>query len=187
MARSLLASLLMLVLVAAAGAGAESKKAEAAGTEGGALTPPSSAELYQFVAIGSLLCSEAPARDCIDHGWRFADANGDGALDLAELRALRSGFLDWAAQAQGELSGRDRLLLNLARSAAAAAPLATIFSLYDSDRDQRLSQQELLADIRLDARPLPAILQDPDATDWTAIRARLGRTATLLGLLGAPE
>lgn len=149
--------------------------------------PPTVSQVHQLLAIGSLLCTEAPARDCIDLGWRFADADGDGTLSLAELRAVRSGFLDWASQAEGSLSGRDRIAFNLARTLAATVPLAPLFAIYDADGDGRLDRTELLTDLRLDERPLATILMDREATDWTAIRARLGRAGALLGLLGVPE
>lgn len=148
---------------------------------------PSPEAVQQLVIVGGLLCTEAPARDCIDLGWRFADANRDGVLDLAELRALRRGVLDWAAEAQAHLGTRDRMALGAGRALMAAVPLGTLFDLYDADGDGRLTRVELLADLRLDERPLAAILMDREATDWTAIRARLGQAGALLGLLGAPE
>lgn len=142
---------------------------------------------HQFVAIGSLLCTEAPARDCLDHGWQFADANGDGKLDLAELQAVRSGFLDWSGNMQDSLSGKQRTVLHLSRGLARIAPLSSVFSLYDTDGDGRLSKEELTADVQLDERPMAQVLMDREATDWAAIRERLGRAAALLQLLGAPE
>ncbi|MDF2095099.1 EF-hand domain-containing protein [Aquibaculum arenosum] len=149
--------------------------------------PPTPDVFHQFVAIGSLLCTEAPSRDCLDHGWQFADANGDGHLDLAELQAVRSGFLDWSGNMQDSLSGKQRTVLHLSRGLARIAPLSSVFSLYDTDGDGRLSKEELTADVQLDERPMAQVLMDREATDWAAIRGRLGRAATLLQLLGAPE
>lgn len=149
--------------------------------------PPEPEVFHQFVAIGSLLCTEAPSRDCLDHGWQFADVNGDGRLDLAELQAVRSGFLDWSAGMDDSLSGRQKTVLHLSRGLARIAPLSSVFALYDSDGDGRLSREELTADVQLDERPMSQVLMDREATDWDAIRARLGRAAMLLQLLGAPE
>lgn len=149
--------------------------------------PPSKGEIQQLVAIGSLLCTEAPAQDCVDHGWHFADADGDGHLSIEELTAVRAGFLEWAAEVQESLSGRERMSLNLARSLARVVPLSPLFALYDENGDGQLSQEELLADIEMDGRPMATILADGAATDWDAIRARLGRSASLLQMLGLPQ
>ena len=147
--------------------------------------PPGSDEFHKLVAIGSLLCTEAPAQECVDLGWRFADADGDGQLDLEEVGAVRRGFLDWAAEMQGVLSGREAMTLKLARGLLAVVPLSPLFALYDGDSDGKLSQAELLADVELDERPMAKILADGAATDWDAIQARLGRGAALLRLLRA--
>lgn len=152
-----------------------------------AASPPTKEEIQQLVVIGSLLCTEAPAQDCVDHGWRFADADRNGYLDVEELNAVRAAFLEWAADVQGSLSGRERMTLNLARSLAGVVPLAPLFALYDENGDGELSQAELLADIQMDERPMATILADREATDWGAIRARLGRAAALLQMLGIPK
>lgn len=156
-------------------------------TQASPLAVPKSGEIGQFVAIGSLLCTEAPAQDCIDHGWRFSDRNGDGFLDLEELTALHSGVLAWTAEAQEVMSGRERVILGLARGLLSILPLSRVFTLYDADGDGKLSQKELLVDVQLDERPLSSILLDREATDWNAIYTRLGRSALLLQMLGAPR
>jgi hypothetical protein len=56
----------------------------------------------------------------------------------------------------------------------------TIFESYDADGNGQLTRDEAAADLRLDARPLPVLLEDPDAVDWTRLRARLGPAAILL-------
>lgn len=156
---------------------------------GAATTPliPSSNQFNQLVAIGSLLCTEAPAQDCVEHGWRFTDANRNGSLDVEELTAVRAGFLEWAAEVQESLSGRDRLILNLGRNLLRIVPLTPLFALYDENEDGELSQEELLVDIQMDQRPMSVILADRNATDWNVIRGRLGRGAALLQMLGLPQ
>jgi hypothetical protein len=56
----------------------------------------------------------------------------------------------------------------------------TIFDSYDADRNGQLTRDEAAADLRFDARPLPVLFEDPDAVDWTRLRARLGPAAILL-------
>ncbi len=56
----------------------------------------------------------------------------------------------------------------------------TLFAGYDTDGDGRLTAGELFADIRIDGRPLGALLRDPEAIDWARMRARFGRAVMLL-------
>ncbi|MCE3247903.1 MAG: hypothetical protein K0R41_1728, partial [Geminicoccaceae bacterium] len=52
--------------------------------------------------------------------------------------------------------------------------LERLHALYDADQDGLLSRSELLADVRLDERPLGEVLLDPAAVDHRAVARRLG-------------
>jgi hypothetical protein len=43
-----------------------------------------------------------------------------------------------------------------------------------------LTKEEVLADVRLDQRPLPQVLSDPKAVDWEKLAGRAGSAAPLL-------
>ena len=51
---------------------------------------------------------------------------------------------------------------------------------YDADGDRLVSRSELLADVRLDERPLGRVLLDAEALDREAIKRRLGSLAPLI-------
>jgi hypothetical protein len=55
-----------------------------------------------------------------------------------------------------------------------------LFESYDTNRDGALTKEEALADIRLDQRPLPQVLSDPNAVDWRRLTDRAGMAAPLL-------
>ena len=51
---------------------------------------------------------------------------------------------------------------------------------YDTNGDGFLSKEELLADVKLDQRPLPVVLSDPKSVDWDRLAGRAGVAAPLL-------
>jgi hypothetical protein len=55
-----------------------------------------------------------------------------------------------------------------------------LFESYDTNRDGALTKEEALADIRLDQRPLPQVLSDPNSVDWRRLTDRAGMAAPLL-------
>lgn len=140
----------------------------------------------EMVKTGGWLCEEAPAEECIDHGWSYGDQNGDGQLDRTELKGLRSDMNAWAEWKADDLSGKDRTKLSIARSIANSLDLDDLIQSYDEDDSGTITRNELLADIQVDQRPLPDILKDKQATDWQAIGERLGPFGSLVGSLGAP-
>jgi hypothetical protein len=143
-------------------------------------TATTSEPLEQFLSRSVPLCMKAPAVRCIDQGFAFADANGDGKLSPDEVRAMQAQVDRWAKGHGRQLpkAERERLIMGLVIIQAVGPD--QLFASYDSDGDGLLTRDEVTADIRLDRRPLPEILSDPSAIDWNGLAARAGDAAPLL-------
>ena len=157
-----------------------------AGTGRAAQTSDAVISFDRFIMEAGPLCRDAPAPDCVTLGWRFADLDGNGRLQIDELFSLKGTFEAWAVWKKPQLKERERAILAIARLALRLVDLEAVFAGYDTDGDGTLRPGELLADVRLDDRPLGDILLDSNSTDWAAIARRLGPAATLFGALGVP-
>ena len=163
MIKPLLAAVFLLVLALPATAG-----------------PPTPAAFDHFVRETGPACTRTASRICFDKIFRFADADRDGALDLAEMRDLRMRSGDW-------LLGHADLLMPTDKQAAVLTLLAIdfvgvdrLFQSYDVDGDGLLTRQEVAADIALDDRPVPVLAKDPKAVNWDQLLGRLGNGAVVL-------
>ncbi len=134
----------------------------------------------RFMDTAKPICQQRPAEECVAIGWRFADADGDQGLSVAELSAVRAALEDWALRHQDELSQPERSSLVFGLLLVNSIGIEQLLGLYDQDGDGRISRSELLADVRLDRRPLGEVLLDPVAVDRLAIARRLGLPAALL-------
>ena len=143
----------------------------------GATTP---ASLDRFLAQSVPFCLKAPAVQCIDQGFTFADRDQDGQLSLAEVQAIQGEVTGWAKTNGRRLppAERDKLIVGLLLIQTVGPQ--QLFASYDGNRDGALTREELTADIRLDKRPLPEILSDPASIDWDSLAARAGDAAPLL-------
>ena len=66
--------------------------------------------------------------------------------------------------------------------------LDKLFAGLNTAGNGKLSRAELLADVKLDDRPLGPVLQDPDAVDREALGQRLGRVAPIVqSMLGTSD
>jgi len=139
-----------------------------------------------LIGRATATCRDGPAPACIDLAWTFADGNGDEALDLAEVRALRATVAAWAAWKGAALPEQTRAGLALALWAADSVGLDKLVAAYDADGDGRLDRAEALADLRLDDRPLRALLADPAALDRAALQRRLNALLPRATPLPAP-
>jgi hypothetical protein len=154
------------------------------GTLGG--SPAAVAEVADGVALDHFMqasrpiCLEQPAAVCVGLAWRFADADGDQALSLDELLAVRRELGDWALRHQDELTGPERSSLTLGLLLVDSIGLERLLGLYDADADGLVSRSELLAGVTLAPRPLGPTLLDPAAVDRAAIARRLGLPPALL-------
>ena len=134
----------------------------------------------RFVTASGPLCLIRPAVDCVAAGWSYADADRDQGLTLEELRGVRGTLVDWTHWRGESLHRRDKAAISFGVWLLDTVGLDALFASYDGDGDARLSQQELLADVDLDERPLGQVLLDPQAVDREAVAQRLGKFAPFL-------
>lgn len=141
---------------------------------------PAVAAFDRFLAVSSPVCLHRPAAECVGVGWAFADADGDGALALGEIRRVRDTFAAWLELNRADLTSRERSLSSVGLWLIDAVGLERLHESYDADGDGLVGRGELLADVTLDERPLGEVLIDPDAVDRAAIADRVGGFLPLL-------
>ena len=134
-----------------------------------------------FLGQSAPVCVREAARRCVDAGWRFADRNRDGRLTVGELEAVRGELRDWLTWSGNGIAPQEKRNVLLGLMVVEAIGLPQLFESYDTDGDRAISRAELLADVRLDERPLGAILSDTNSVDWASVRQRLGALAPALG------
>jgi hypothetical protein len=154
------------------------------GSAGAAVAMIDELAFERFMEVGRPVCSEQPAPACVALAWGFADSDGDEALSVAELAAIRTALEGWALRHQDELAAVERSGIALGLLLVDAIGLERLHTAYDADADGLISQRELLADVRLDQRPLAETLLDPAALDRAAIARRLGLPPALIERLG---
>jgi hypothetical protein len=137
-------------------------------------------EVDRFVAASGPVCLDRPAAACVEKGFAFADRNEDQGLSVVELEEVRDELRAWAQWRADDLYPTERSLLALGFVVVEGVGIERLHALYDEDADGLLDRAELLADVRLDERPLGEILLDPDAVDRAAIATRLGLPPALL-------
>lgn len=164
--------LIAVVALAAPGAGAED-------LDGHAVTADV-ARFDKFMIASSPLCSFEASAKCVDAGWRFADANKDGYLELPELLEVRSAFVNWLEWKSPQMPTSQRTGAAIGMLILDTIGLNNIFAGLNTSGSGKLSRTELLRDVTLDARPLGEVLADPDAVDRKAIAKRVGRFAPIV-------
>lgn len=146
-----------------------------------AAEPLGPGEIGRFIGAATPVCTFKPATACVDAGWRFADRDGDGTLALEEADAVRAGVQSWFLDIREDLPQRTAAGIAVGLLALQVAGVESLHGSYDADGDGRLTRAEALADVTLDERPLPVILQDRAAVDWQAFMARLGAGGLVVG------
>ena len=134
----------------------------------------------RFVAASGPVCLYLPAAACVETGWAFADRDEDQGLSLVELAEVRDELRAWTRWRDGDLHGVERSLLALGFVVVDGLGLERLHAVFDQDGDGLVDRDELLADVRLDERPLGEVLLDREAVDRAAIAARLGLPPMLL-------
>ena len=134
----------------------------------------------RFVSESNPVCQSRRAAECVARAWDFADADGDGGLSLGELQAVRADLEVWAIWRQAQLAERERSGIAFGLWLVDSIGLDYLHAAYDADGDGLISRSELLADVRLDERPIGAVLLDPGAVDHAAIARRLGLPPSIL-------
>jgi hypothetical protein len=128
----------------------------------------------RFVAASTPVCLHRPAAACVEVGWAFADRDADQGLSVVELEEVRDRLRAWAHWRADDLHATERSLLALGFLVVDGLGIERLHGLYDQDGDGLVDRDELLADVRLDERPLGEVLLDREAVDRAAIAARLG-------------
>jgi hypothetical protein len=154
-----------------------------AGTAQAAAPEPPIVAFDRFVAESNPVCQLGRAADCLDLAWRFADADRNQGLSVDELQAIRTDVEVWAIWRQADLAAHERSGIAMGLWLVDTVGLDYLHAAYDTDGNGLVSRTELLADVRLDERPIGAVLLDPDAVDHAAIGRRLGLPPSVLDRL----
>ena len=144
-------------------------------------TPPTAAvgRFDRFVASSGPVCQREASGRCVDLGLAFADRDGDGRLSVDELEVRRE-LKAWLAWKGPKLTPAERTGASLGVWLVDTAGLPALFDSFDANGDGRVTRGELLADVRLDHRPLGDVLLDPEAVDRSAVAGRVGKLAPFL-------
>ena len=128
-------------------------------------------------------CARGPATTCAARAFDRLDANDDGVAEIEELQRLDARLRVWAGANADELHPMDLRALQLGFILVDTIGLERGMMLYDDDGDGALSLAEMTADLKLDDRPLPEIVQAREIVDWPSLRRRFGATAMIFDYL----
>jgi len=126
------------------------------------------------------ICLKAPAAQCVDKGFAFADRDRNGRLSLPEARAVEAEVAAWTKANANKLPPEERQRLVTGMVVFQTVGVENVFASYDVNGDGALTKEEVLADVKLDQRPLPQVLSDPNSVNWDRLAARAGGAAPLL-------
>lgn len=175
------AALALLVLAVSAGPAAAQPAPPAPAQA--ALPPPPTAAVARFdgfIASSGPVCQRQASGRCVDLGIGFADRDGDGRLSVDELDTVRREMKAWLAWKGPKLTAAERTGASLGVWLIDTAGLPALFDSFDANADGRVTRSELLADVRLDQRPLGDVLLDPESVDRSAVASRVGKLAPFL-------
>jgi len=148
--------------------------------------PPAGADEAAFDrAVRQLAshCARTPATLCAERAFALVDADDDGVAGIDELAKLDARLRRWDNEHADALHPLDRRALQLGFLLVDTIGLERGMLLYDEDGDGGLSLEEITADLVLDDRPLPEIVQAREIVDWPSLRRRFGATAMIFDYL----
>lgn len=128
-------------------------------------------------------CRTSASTECTDLAWRAADLDGDGRLSLSELQRAQRQIDDWVAWKRPDLPPHTSNAIANGSRLVTAVGLDGLLRAFDTDGDGKLSQAEAFADIRLDDRPLAAVVSDPEAIDRRSLSRKLAAVSPMLAAL----
>lgn len=128
-------------------------------------------------------CARGPATACAARSFALIDADNDTVVGIDELQKLDARLRVWTAAHGEQLHPRDLRAVQLGFILADTIGIERAMLLYDEDGDGALSLEEMTADLVLDSRPLPEIVQAREIVDWPSLRRRFGATAMIFDYL----
>lgn len=141
--------------------------------------PADSRALQAFIDRATGPCESKAAQSCVDLGMRFAAVKPKDGLTLADLQNLRKRLGTWYQWHQSELPMQTRASFAIGLMMADGMGLERLHAAFDTDGDGKVTEKELLANVKLDRRPLGEVLADPKAVDRAGLAQRLGLPPTL--------
>lgn len=142
--------------------------------------------VQSFIRDVSQTCVSQRAQTCIDAGWKFAAGSPQQGLTLTELQQLRQKLGGWFSAFQDAMTPQERGSVMVGLLLADGIGMQRLHTAFDTDRNGRVTQRELLADVKLDNRPLGAVLLDEKAVNRKALVGRLGMSPDMIEGLFTP-
>ncbi|HTI86893.1 MAG TPA: hypothetical protein VL966_09840 [Alphaproteobacteria bacterium] len=130
--------------------------------------------LQTFIDESTIPCETQPAQTCVDLAWKFAVKNPREGLTVEDLQQLRNRLGSWYAVNRSILPPRAQMSLSLGMMLADGMGMDRLHAAFDTNHDGKVSQQELLADVKMDRRPLGQVLSDPNSVDRPKVAQKIG-------------
>jgi len=102
------------------------------------------------------------------------------------MKNLRQRLGGWFSEYQNALQPQERGSVLVGLLLADGIGMERLHKAFDTDRNGRVTQRELLADVTLDNRPLGVVLGDARAVNRKALAQRLGMTPGMIEGLFSP-
>lgn len=148
---------------------------------------PGAQALEKFVRASAAPCQKEASGRCVELGWAYADRDKNGTLSLAEVETIRDQIIAWNAWKGDTLTPRERANFNMGLWVSNSVGIHNLFASYDANGDGKLTKAELLADVRLDQRPLGQVLADEKSVNRQRFASRLGPLQKMAEVLMTPR